>query len=102
MTAPLTAAVIFRRERDLVGHFRRAGALTPETAQSSQDLGVHKRLAWHRLVNRGVLRSTAPGAFYLDEAAWEALRRTRRWRAMVLGLLILVFAIYVAARSRNP
>ena len=102
MTAPLAAAVICRRERDLVGHFRRAGALTPETAQSSQVLGVHERLAWHRLVNRGVLRSASPGAFYLDEIAWEALRRTRRWRALVLGLLVLVFAVYIAARGRNP
>jgi hypothetical protein len=102
LTAPLAAAVIFRRERDLVGHFCRAGALTPETAQSSKALGVHERLAWQRLVNRGVLRSAGSGAFYLDESAWEALRRTRRWRALVLGLLILVFAIYLAARGRSP
>ena len=105
MTAPLVAAIIFRRERDLVGHFRRAGALTPETAQSAEALGVHERLAWQRLVNRGVLRPAGSGAIYLDETAWEALRRTRLRRAAVLGILamvILVFAIYMAARGRNP
>ena len=105
MSAPLVAAIIFRRERDLVGHLRRAGALTPATARSSEALGVHERLAWQRLVNHGVLRPAGSGAIYLDETAWEALRRTRQWRALVLGILaivILVFAIYLAARGRNP
>ena len=104
MTAPLVAAIIFRRERDLVDHFRQAGALTAETAQSSEALGVHERFAWQRLVNRGVLRPAGSGAVYLDETAWEALRRNRRGRALVLGIVIiviLIFSIYMATRGRN-
>jgi hypothetical protein len=87
--------IIIRRERDLVDHFRRAGATGPKTAQSPSSLGVDNRLAWHRLAERAVIREAATGTWYLDEPSWEALRRMRRR----MGIAMLVVILMVAAAS---
>ena len=55
MGASVAAAVIIRKERELVEHFAQAGAVSPSSARSSSDLGVHERFAWIRLVERGPL-----------------------------------------------
>jgi hypothetical protein len=55
MGASVAAAVIIRKERELVEHFAEAGAVSPSSARSSSDLGVHERFAWIRLVERGVI-----------------------------------------------
>ena len=96
MGATVAAAVIIRKERELVEHFAEAGAVSPASARSSSDLGVHERFAWIRLVDRGVIREAAPGRYYFDEPTWVALRheappfgaraddlcRRARWRAI--------------------
>jgi hypothetical protein len=96
MGASAAAAIIIKRERDLVDHFRRAGATSPQTAQSPAALGVEQRLAWNILVNGAIIRTGASGTFYLDEASWEALGRRRRRLAVVIAVIALfaVFFIY--------
>jgi hypothetical protein len=93
------AAVIIRKEKDLVAHFRSAGAVTPAKAQSPDALGVDTRVAWSLLVRRAVIREASPGQFYLDEDAWEALRAKRRRLAavMVVALLLVGIALVVAS-----
>ena len=93
MGASGVAAVILWRERDLVAHFRRAGALSPPTAQTPAALGVEPRLAWGRLVNRAVIRATPSGTYYLDEPSWEALRHMRRRILVVAATLALAGAL---------
>ena len=93
------AAVIIRKEKELVAHFRSAGAVTPSKAQSPDALGVDTRVAWALLRKRAVIREASPGQFYLDEAAWEALRDRRRQIAIVVAVVVTsaVIASLVAA-----
>lgn len=90
MGAPAVAAVMRRREQEVVDDFRAAGATSPERAQSYTALGFGESLALRRLHNRAVIREAAPGMFYLDEEVWAAVRRTRRRIATVLIIVILI------------
>jgi hypothetical protein len=101
MGATAAAAVIIRKERELVEHFQQAGALSPPSARSSSDLGVHERFAWQRLVERGVIREGARGTYYLDESAWEALRRRRRSLAVVLTIFFVALTIAMLVVTRQ-
>jgi hypothetical protein len=101
MGASVAAAVIIRKERELVEHFRDAGALSASTASSSSDLGVHERFAWIRLVERGVIREASPGRYYLDEPTWVALRQRRRTLAVVLTIFCVALAGAAMIASRG-
>jgi len=92
--AAAAAAVIVRKEKEIVNIFRGAGALSAERARDPEQLGVHQHLAFHRLVQRAVLRNAGDGRFYLDEMSWNALRNTRR-RVAVLVLAVLAAAFVV-------
>ena len=97
------AAIIIRREKDLVEHFRRAGATSPQTAQSFDALGVEENMVWRLLADGAVIRSTPDGAYYLDEASWEALGRRRRRIAIIVlaAAIVLALASYFAT-ARPP
>ncbi|MDP9201534.1 MAG: hypothetical protein M3P26_06330 [Gemmatimonadota bacterium] len=92
MGAAAVAAIMRRREREVVDDFRAASALSPSTAQSYTAIGLGHSLALKRLHNRAVIREAAPGAYYLDEEVWAAVRRTRKRIAMVLiAILVVLF-----------
>lgn len=93
MGAAAAVAVIIHREKDLVAHFRQAGAVAAASAKSPSELGVHERMAWERLVERAVIREASPGAYYLDEQSWNALRRMRRRMGVVLLTILLLLAL---------
>jgi hypothetical protein len=92
MGAPAIAAILRRREQEVVDDFRAAGATSPGTAQSYDAIGLGESLAIRRLRNRAVLREASSGLFYLDEQSWEALRRTRR-RLVVVILSIVALML---------
>lgn len=89
------AAVIIRREKDLVAHFQQAGATSLPTARSLPALQVDGDMIFRRLRDSAVLREGATGTWYLDEPSWIALRRTRQ--RVVLILLTIVLALGVTA-----
>jgi hypothetical protein len=86
------AAVLIRREKEVVDDFRAAGATSRETAQSYTAIGLGQSLGLKRLRDRAVIREAAPGTYYLDEEVWTAVRRTRRRIATAL-LLILALVL---------
>lgn len=88
-------AVIIAKEKDLVAHFRSAGALSAATAKSTTELGVDTRLAWDILERRAIIRESGPGLYYLDEFSWQTHQRRRRRVAMTL--LVTVLAILAVA-----
>jgi hypothetical protein len=91
MGAPAVAALLRRREQEVVDDFRAAGALSPSTAQSYVAIGLGDSLAIKRLRNRAVIREAAPGTYYLDEEVWTAVRRTRqRVGIVIISMLALV------------
>ena len=93
------AAVIARRERDVVDLFRRAAATSPSSARSLSALDLDDALAVKRLSKRAVLRETDNGDYYLDEQSWTALRRLRRrlMVTMILALLAVLLGTIVAS-----
>ena len=101
MGASAAAAIIIKREKDLVEHFRRAGATSPQAAQSPGALGVEDNFVWRRLVHSAVIRTGAAGTYYLDEPAWEAMGRRRRRLAFIVAVAAVVFglALYFAGAS---
>jgi hypothetical protein len=91
MGAAAVAALLRRREREVVEDFRTAGALSPSSAQSYTAIGLGDSLAIKRLRNRAVIREAAPGTYYLDEGVWAAVQRTRqRVGIVVVSMLALL------------
>ena len=93
MSAPVIAAVIRRREREVVDDFRRGGATSPTAAKSLADLGLEDSWPVRRLQRRAVIREPEPGIMYLDEEVWAAVRRTRRRVALTFGTVLVVLSI---------
>jgi hypothetical protein len=95
MGAPAIAAILRRREREVVDDFRAANALSPATAQSYTAMGLGQTLAVKRLHDRAVIREAAPGVYYLDEEVWAAVRRTRRRLATVMIAILAIVLLGV-------
>jgi hypothetical protein len=93
MGAGAVAAMIAKREREVVDDFRAAGAISPERAQSYTASGFGASLAIKRLHDHAVIREAAPGTYYLDEEVWTAVRRTRMRIVMLLMLVLVVVLI---------
>jgi hypothetical protein len=92
MGAAAVAAIMRKREREVVDDFRAASALSPSTAQSYTAVGLGHSLALKRLHDRAVIREAAPGVYYLDEEVWAAVRRTRkRIPTVLIAILLLLF-----------
>lgn len=97
MGAPAIAAVILRKERELVDLFREAGAISPTTAKSLDEVGVDQAWPLGRLRRRAIVREVSPGRYYLDEEVWTAVRGMRRRTvfsilamAAVIGFLVWI------------
>lgn len=89
------AAIIIRREKDLVSHFEQMRATSPTAAQSLESLRVTNDQYFRRLERRAVIRRSDTGLYYLDEPSWNAVNATRR--RMVLIVLVLALAGAAAA-----
>lgn len=88
-------AVMLMKERHIVEAYRRAGATTPDKAVVPEDINVGAHGApWRVLNNRAIIRSAGDGRYYLDELSWEASRRLRRQRLLIVVVLVAAFAIW--------
>ena len=95
MGAPAVAAILRKREQEVIDDFRAAGATSPDRAQSYQAIGLGDTLAIKRLRNRAVIREAAPGLYYLDEEVWSAVQRTRQRLVITLLSVIALVALGV-------
>ena len=96
----VAAAIIIRREKDLVSHFQQARATSSATAQTLGALHIDDGMILRRLRERAVIREAAPGTFYLDEPSWLALRGIRRRMATVMLLVVVVLGIAAVIATR--
>jgi hypothetical protein len=87
------AAIIIRRQRDVVDTYRAAGATSPGTARDPGELGVEQNLIFRGLVRRAVLRDAGNGRYYLDAPSWDAFNGMRRRAALVLGLSVVLVVV---------
>jgi len=86
------AAIILRKERDIVNTFRGAGATSANAARDPGELGIERRVPFRLLEKHAVLRDAGDGRFYVDEPSWNALRSMRHRLAFVLiALVVIVF-----------
>src|SRR6266566_2107785 len=91
MGAAVVVAAIRMREQEVIDDFRAAGATSPDRAQPYAATGPGHSMAVRRLRNRAVIREAAPGAYYLDEEVWAAVRRTRvRLLTVFISILALL------------
>lgn len=97
MGAPAIAAVINRKEKEVVELFREVGATSPAAAKSLTDIGVEQAWPLSRLRRRAIVREAAPGKYYLDEEVWTAMRGMRqRMVLVVVGIAALVgFLVFI-------
>ena len=93
MGAAAAIAIMRMKEREVVDDFRAARALTPATAQSYAVMGFGEGRALKRLHDSAVIREAEPGKYYLDEEVWIAVRRNRRRRALMIGLVLAIVCL---------
>ena len=92
------AAMVARRERDVVKRFSELNAVSPDRAVDLDLAGIDADdMGLRRLRSRAVIREPSPGLFYLDLESWEALRRARHRMALVMIALVLGMLLYVLA-----
>lgn len=100
MGAPAIVAIQMK-ERHIVDAFRSAGATSAEKARVPDELNVGTHgLAWRALRDQAVLRESGEGRFYLDLPSWEAVRRSRRKRALIFTVLLIAIAFWLLATRR--
>lgn len=90
------AAVIVRKQREIVDCYRAAHATAPTQARDPGELGVEHSMIFKGLVRRAVLRDVGGGRYYLDEPAWEAFGNSRR-RLVLMALILALLAVIVVS-----
>jgi hypothetical protein len=95
------AAIIVRREREIVSIFRAASATRADTARRPEELDVDRRVAFRLLVGHAVLRDVGDGRYYLDEPSWNAFGAMRRRLLVVLLTSVLALAVVSALIARG-
>ena len=88
----IMAAIIAKRRRRIIRAFAEAGATSPESARTPEELKLHGNLLLHVQKLRGVLVEVEGGRYYLDEAREREVVRLRR--RLVLLLLLAAVIIY--------
>ena len=100
MATSVIAAAAMRAEREIVQHFRRAGATSPERAvEPPLDLRPLGERRLGRLVKAGILRP-AEGGLWLDERLYESYHADRR-TALLFVVLALLGVLIAVALAKN-
>jgi 2-polyprenyl-6-methoxyphenol hydroxylase-like FAD-dependent oxidoreductase len=82
-------------QKRLIQRFRQAGAVSPQTARTLEEIGVWDSGQFRRLNKGRVLLKTQEGGYFLDEEAWQTYRG--RKRGFLFGFVILAVIVVVAA-----
>src|SRR3712207_79028 len=87
-----------RAERRLVEGLRRAGATHAGAARSLDARGLQAgRL--EKLLEAGVILEATPGAYYVDETAYQRYRQHKRMTVLAVLAALALIAIVLAVRS---
>ncbi len=99
------AAIIIRREADLVAHFELMRAISPASALSLESLRVEHNTYFRRLETRAVIRQSPSGLYYLDQRSWEAIKAFRRRTLIIvvtIAAAVAAAAAYTATSRSTP
>lgn len=97
----VVAAMIIKREKDLVAHFEQMRATSPAAAQSLEALQVEHNQFFRRLERGAVIRQSPTGLYYLDQPSWVARNAMRRRIVIIVLMVAAVFAAAVAYNARS-
>jgi hypothetical protein len=78
MSGSEAGIVLLLLERRVVRRFVDAGARSRSTSKSLDEIGVTDNLIFRRLHHRSVIVEGDSGKWFVDELAWDRLRRRRR------------------------
>ncbi|MDX2199599.1 MAG: hypothetical protein SF069_11590 [Phycisphaerae bacterium] len=93
------AAIITLRQKQLIGRFRDAGATSPRTARSLDDLGLSSHRIFRRMARHGVFVAAPPDRWYLDlEALAQYERRQWRWFMIIMVICALTLIALLSLR----
>lgn len=84
---------VLANQHRVVRVMHHAGAVSPDSARSPEELGLRDSLVLAGLVRRGVVVRTADGRVHLDPTRVEHWRHTRRRRMLILALLVLAMLV---------
>jgi len=92
-----SGAIIVRRQNSYMRAFRKAGALSPDTAQTLDALGLSESWIFDRMVKRGVFVPAGDGRWHINEFAASALIRRRYFKiAIILALAVIAWLVAIA------
>lgn len=89
-------AIIAARIRKDIRKFEDAGAVSPATSRTTEELGVRRGLVFHRLLKRGVFIETAQNTCYLNRENLAQYHKVRRNRILVFLVLIILIIGWLA------
>jgi hypothetical protein len=92
------ASVVIIRQNKYIRRFRNAGATTPETARTLDELGVSNTWTFRRMVGRGVFVEVGDGRFYMDSAEMHRFLVGRLIRIAVTAIIALLILLLLNAR----
>lgn len=96
-----TAVVVAASTNRIIRTFRRAGATSPQTAKTLEELGCRRSLPFRKLERRGVLVEVPDERYYLDEDAAEEFATYRRMIFLVsLAVAMVVIGILLYKNIR--
>lgn len=89
-------AVIVRRQNQFMRAFRRAGAVSPDTARSLDELGLRESWVFRRMAARGVFVRVDGGRWHVSETAAAAfVLRRRVLMVSFIALAILIWLLVI-------
>jgi hypothetical protein len=89
----MSSGFIIAKQNQYMRRFQEAGAVSPETARSLEQVGCRDSRMFQRMVRRDVICQAAPGKYYLDVQAAQGFRKARRERALNVLPIVLVIAV---------
>jgi hypothetical protein len=92
------AAVIARARRDIPHHFFSHDAVRPDRAVGFEPYSRIQRRQFERMLDRGIVRQTPAGTYWLDVVAYDddlqaRYRRVKIALFVAIAVLLLVFAL---------
>lgn len=84
-----SGAILIRRQDHLMRAFAKAGAVTPHTAKTLDQIGVRSSWFFQHLVISGVIHSEGD-AWWMDEEAAATFRRRRKTRIIIMITLVVI------------
>jgi len=91
--ATFAPAIVAAARRKMINRFRKAGAISADTAQTAQQIGLRRMILFHRLLRIGVIVAV-DDKYYLDEQRLAEYRLNRRIILVpIIGLMLVIMIL---------